>query len=115
MIIKLQNLKPFRYQDTEKSDGWVLTKVLSTPYAKANKLPMDIFDSVHNPGEAGAVFLPTRVLVTRGQANTDTDSDADYCMSPLHKCESAADCDIGNDALQKGDVCENGFCKRRQW
>jgi len=67
VIVFLINKK---YQDYEKSDGWVLAKIHNSPFAADNTVPFDIYDAVHNPGEAGALFLPTRVLITRGQKNT---------------------------------------------
>jgi hypothetical protein len=95
------------YQDLEKTNGWVVAKVLNTAHDEAFK-PWDVYDAVTNPGEQGALFLPTRVLITRGQTQDG------YCESPVHRCESKEDCDIGNADLQK-EECSNGFCMRRQW
>ena len=33
-------------------------------------IPFDVFDAVVNPGESGALFIPTRVLVTKGQSQS---------------------------------------------
>lgn len=96
-----------QYLDTEKTTGWILGKVVN-PAHDEQGLPWDIMDSVTNPGEQGAVFIPTRVLVTRQQVQEG------YCESKLHPCGSPEDCDIGNEALQKPE-CSNGFCMRRQW
>merc|ERR1719265_2425520 len=97
-----------QYLDREKTSGWVIPKVINPAHTKDANLPFDLFDSVTNPGEQGAAFLPTRILVTKGQAQED------FCPSPSHKCKSAEDCDIGNDALQKKE-CVDGFCNRRGW
>jgi hypothetical protein len=96
-----------QYLDAEKTSGWTLTKVVNPAHDEEGN-PWDIMDSVTNPGESGAVFVPTRVLVTKGQVQEG------FCESSLHPCEGAEDCDIGNDALQKAE-CSNGFCMRRQW
>jgi len=96
-----------QYLDTEKTSGWVLTKVVNPAHDEDGN-PWDIMDSVTNPGEQGAVFIPTRVVVTRGQVQEG------YCESKLHPCKGPEDCDIGDEALQKSE-CSNGFCMRRQW
>merc|ERR1719311_2022749 len=81
------------YFDTEKTNGLVVTKIAApsdkAPDAKA-KLPWDISDFSSNPGEQGAVFLPTRILTTRGQVQDG------YCKSPAHPCKSDADCNVGS-------------------
>eukprot|EP00931_Biecheleriopsis_adriatica_P093007 TRINITY_DN66756_c0_g1_i1.p1 TRINITY_DN66756_c0_g1~~TRINITY_DN66756_c0_g1_i1.p1 ORF type:complete len:355 (+),score=61.48 TRINITY_DN66756_c0_g1_i1:160-1224(+) len=99
------------YQDTEKSVGWILTEQLK-PQMSHLGMSWDIYDRVTNPGEAGAVFIPTRVLVTRGQTQED-----EFCESPKHPCKGPADCkDIGDPiGRPKTDVCQNGFCRLRQW
>jgi hypothetical protein len=96
-----------QYLDKEKTTGWILTKVVNPAHDKDGN-PWDIMDSVTNPGDQGAVFVPTKVLVTRGQVQEG------YCESKLHPCSAPADCDIGDEALQKPE-CSNGFCVRRQW
>jgi hypothetical protein len=95
------------YQDIEKTNGWVVMKVLNTAHSDKG-WPFDTYDAVTNPGEQGALFLPTRVLITRGQTQDG------FCQSPLHTCESDKDCKIGNKDLQK-EECNNGMCMRRQW
>lgn len=95
------------YQDIEKTDGWIISKVMN-PVHDDKFRPWDIYDSVTNPGESGAVFLPTRVLITRGQ------TEEGFCESPAHSCKSAEDCDIGNTELQKVE-CVNNMCMRRGW
>jgi hypothetical protein len=99
------------YYDTEKTNGLVVTKIIASPDkapdAKA-KLPWDISDFAANPGEQGAVFLPTRILTTRGQVEDG------YCGSPRHPCKTSTDCSTSNKALQKAE-CSNGMCMRRQW
>lgn len=106
MIVKRE------YLEVEKTNGVVLTKIV-TPMveesAQSAGPPLDIFDFSVNPGEQGAVFLPTRVVVTRGQVQEG------FCESPMHQCKVPADCDIGDSKLQKSDACTNGHCIRRQW
>merc|ERR1719171_2889634 len=55
-----------QYLDSEKTSGWTITKVVNPAHDEEGN-PWDIMDSVTNPGESGAVFIPTRVLVTKGQ------------------------------------------------
>jgi hypothetical protein len=62
-----------QYLDTEKTTGWTLTKVVNPAHDEDGN-PWDIMDSVTNPGEQGAVFVPTRVLVTNGRFKKDTAS-----------------------------------------
>jgi len=69
---------------------------------------VDIFDAATNPGEQGAFFVPTRMLITKGQVQED------FCENYFHPCKAPTDCDIGNDMLQKPE-CSNGFCVRRGW
>lgn len=96
-----------QYLDKEKTNGWVLGRVINPAHDETN-IPWDIMDSVTNPGEQGAVFVPTRILVTRGQVQDG------FCESTLHPCNSDADCDIGHEEMQM-TKCSNGFCMRRQW
>eukprot|EP00933_Yihiella_yeosuensis_P000704 TRINITY_DN101117_c0_g1_i1.p1 TRINITY_DN101117_c0_g1~~TRINITY_DN101117_c0_g1_i1.p1 ORF type:complete len:353 (-),score=61.06 TRINITY_DN101117_c0_g1_i1:34-1092(-) len=96
------------YQDTEKSAGWILTKV-QQPQVSHLGMSWDVYDRITNPGESGAVFIPTRVVITRGQTQED-----EYCESPIHPCKTGKDCNVGNPLVQKME-CSNGFCMRRQW
>eukprot|EP00435_Cladocopium_sp_Y103_P047209 s559_g13.t2 len=96
------------YQDTEKSTGWMLTKVVK-PQISHLGISWDAYDRITNPGESGAVFVPTRILITRGQTQED-----EYCESPSHPCKEARDCNVGDPKVQKME-CQNGFCMRRQW
>eukprot|EP00438_Fugacium_kawagutii_P003987 Skav200877 [mRNA] locus=scaffold4880:16105:53811:+ [translate_table: standard] len=96
------------YQDTEKSVGWMLTKVVK-PQVSHLGISWDAYDRITNPGESGAVFIPTRILITRGQTQED-----EYCESPAHPCKEARDCNVGDPKIQKME-CQNGFCMRRQW
>lgn len=100
MIIKQQ------YLDFEKSNGFVMTKVLNPAYAN-DTIPFDVFDSVVNPGESGAIFVPTRVLVTKGQ------SQKGVCESGGHPCEADGDCDSDDDLMS--GTCSNKMCMRRGW
>jgi len=95
-----------QYLDREKSNGFVMTKVINPSYAN-DTIPFDIFDSLTNPGESGAVFIPTRVLITRDQSQKDS------CENPGYPCESNAQCDTG-DEIMTGE-CKNKMCVRRGW
>merc|ERR1719262_4335 len=79
MIIKRQ------YLDYEKSNGFIMTKVLNPSYAN-DTIPFDVFEAVHNPGESGALFIPTRVMVTRNQGQTSlrmlTTRSRSTCLKP---------------------------------
>lgn len=97
-----------QHLDQDKSNGQILTEVRHTGRDKFG-LPWDVFDVDINPGESGATFVPTRVVVTKGQTEDGT-----YCPSPLHTCERDNDCDIDNDDLQK-PKCVSGMCMRRQY
>lgn len=101
-----------KHIDSEKSMGWILPTVLQPAHSLEEGLPFDIFDSVTNPGEQGAVFIPTRIVETKGQAQS-AGLDG-FCASPLHPCETAVDCDIGQPELQQ-QSCVGGMCMRRQW
>merc|ERR1719235_2207380 len=100
MIIKRQ------YLDYEKSNGFIMTKVLNPAYAN-DTIPFDVFEAVQNPGESGALFIPTRVMVTRGQSQKGN------CENPGYPCESNEDCDTGDD-MSTGK-CSKGMCVRRGW
>lgn len=97
-----------QYLASEKSTGWVISKVMN-PQLSHLGVNWDVYDRVTNPGEQGAVFIPTRVLITRGQTQ------GDFCESPVHNCSKPADCDIGNEELQKNECTATGRCLRRQW
>jgi len=100
MIIKRQ------YLDNEKSNGFIMTKVLNPSYAN-DTIPFDVFEAVANPGESGALFVPTRVMVTKGQSQKGS------CENPGFPCESDEDCDSGDD-MNTGK-CSKGMCVRRGW
>eukprot|EP00397_Hematodinium_sp_SG-2012_P037969 GEMP01041240.1.p1 GENE.GEMP01041240.1~~GEMP01041240.1.p1 ORF type:complete len:357 (+),score=74.13 GEMP01041240.1:254-1324(+) len=97
-----------QYLDSEKTTGWVTAQILNPAHIKDANLPFDLFESVTNPGEQGAVFLPTRILVTKDQVQ------GGYCGTHLQKCTLHDDCDIQNDVLQKPQ-CVDGQCQRMQW
>lgn len=97
-----------QYLDFEKAMGWITIKAMK-PQMSQEGFSWDVFDRVTNPGEQGAIFIPTRVLVTKGQTQED-----EYCESPVHKCTTDDDCDIGNELLQRKE-CVNNHCMRRQW
>lgn len=98
------------YLDEEKSQGWILTKVSNPQASLSHPGEMwDTFDRITNPSEQGAVFIPTRILATKGQTQDDV-----FCESPLHNCSSNEECDIGEPDLQRAE-CVNNHCMRRQW
>jgi len=97
------------YQDTEKSTGWILTKVIKPQFDDIANISWDVFDTVTNPGESGAVFIPTRILVTQEQTQ-----DNEWCQDPHLPCKVDADCKT--DSAKAGrEKCQNGFCMKRQW
>lgn len=96
-----------QYLDFEKSSGWCIVQVLNNQKSDIG-VTWDTYDRITNPGEQGAVFIPTRILTTKGQTQDS------FCESPLHTCSTNKDCDIGNQNLQKS-ICSNGRCMRRQW
>jgi hypothetical protein len=96
-----------QYLDLEKTQGWIIVEVLNNQKSDLG-FTWDAYDRITNPGEQGAVFIPTKVLVTKEQTQ------GDYCESPLHPCSTNEDCDIDNEAQQKSQ-CVNGHCMRRQW
>mmetsp|Transcript_10487 Transcript_10487/g.29148 ORF Transcript_10487/g.29148 Transcript_10487/m.29148 type:complete len:348 (-) Transcript_10487:192-1235(-) len=100
-----------RYLDNEKSTGWIIVKVMKPQISNQDKL-WDVYDRITNPGELGAAFIPTRILITRGQ--TQEEPEGPYCESPMHNCSVPDDCDIGDPLLQKAE-CNEGRCMRRQW
>jgi hypothetical protein len=96
-----------QYLDFEKSSGWIIVQVLNHQKSDLG-ITWDTYDRITNPGEQGAVFIPTRVLITKGQTQDG------FCESLIHTCSKPEDCDIDNDQLQKSE-CVNGHCMRRQW
>lgn len=102
------------YQDTEKSTGWILTKVMKPQYDHIAGISWDVFDTVTNPGESGAVFIPIRVLVTQEQTQ-ERYEDNDWCQDPSQPCKFDSDCKT--DATLSGGrgKCKDGLCVKRQW
>jgi len=96
-----------QYLDFEKSSGWIIVQVLNHQKSDLG-ITWDTYDRITNPGEQGAVFVPTRILITKGQTQEG------FCESLLHTCTKPEDCDIDNELLQKSE-CVNGHCMRRQW
>jgi len=96
-----------QYLDFEKSSGWIIVQVLNHQKSDTG-INWDTYDRITNPGEQGAVFIPTRILTTRGQTQDS------FCEAIVHTCKKNEDCDIGNEMLQKSQ-CTNGHCMRRQW
>jgi len=96
-----------QYLDFEKSSGWIIVQVLNHQKSDLG-ITWDTYDRITNPGEQGAVFVPTRILTTRAQTQEG------FCESPVHPCKKPEDCDIDNELLQKSQ-CSNGYCMRRQW
>merc|ERR1719181_350426 len=89
-----------QYLDLEKTQGWIIVEVLNNQKSDLG-FTWDAYDRITNPGEQGAVFIPTRILTTRAQTQ------GDYCESPLHPCVTNEDCDVDNDAVQLSK-CVNG-------
>lgn len=96
-----------QYLDFEKSTGWIITQVLNQQTSNLGVI-WDTYDRITNPGEQGAVFIPTKILITKGQTQDH------FCESPLHPCKTNEDCDIDDERAQQSQ-CSNGFCMRRQW
>jgi hypothetical protein len=96
-----------QYLDFEKSSGWIIVQVLNQQTSDTGQI-WDTYDRITNPGEQGAVFIPTKILITKGQTQDG------FCESPAHNCTINADCDIDNELLQKSQ-CQNLHCMRRQW
>lgn len=96
-----------QYLDFEKSSGWIIVQVLNNQKSDLG-VTWDTYDRITNPGEQGAVFIPTRILITKAQTQDH------FCESLVHTCTMPADCDIDNELLQKSE-CVNGHCMRRQW
>jgi len=96
-----------QYLDFEKSSGWIIVQVLNNQKSDLG-VTWDTYDRITNPGEQGAVFIPTRILITKGQTQEG------FCESMVHTCTVPADCDIDNELLSKSE-CVNGHCMRRQW
>lgn len=65
-----------RHLENEKSMGWALCRIHKAAYSGTLGLPWDVYDSLVNSGEVGAAFIPTRLVVTRGQTQ-----DAPGCTS----------------------------------
>lgn len=97
-----------KYLEQEKVQGFVLVKVMKPQFSQ-DGVPWDVYDRVVNPGERGATFIPTRIVITKGQTQGEA-----YCESPLHGCKTNEDCNIHNPKLQKAE-CVNEHCMRRQW
>lgn len=93
--------------ETEYATGWNVLKVNNLPRSTSRSDPWDLYDGMTNPGEMGGAFIPLRIVVTRGQSSG-------FCPSPAHPCKTAADCDVGDEAIQRKE-CTGGRCVRMQW
>lgn len=104
------------YHEKEKVPGWITVKVLNSQKSTYSHLgeelgiTWDNYDRITNPGELGAVFIPTRVVITRGQEQ----GDEVFCRDPQHMCVADSECDVNNRRIQLPE-CEAGGCMRRQW
>merc|ERR1719276_14234 len=73
------------YHEKERVPGWITVKVLNSQKSTFSHLgeefgiTWDNYDRITNPGELGAVFIPTRVVITRGQDQGDWRT---HCGSP---------------------------------
>jgi len=132
MIVLVGNKE---YLEKEKSGGWITCSILNpqrSNIGEPTEFSWDVYDRVTNPGELGAIFIPTRIVVTKGQVQGCPDDDPDcdpYCPSPTHPCVEDADCDVGNALLQRSDAgacaqvekegdsgpITEGQCMRHQW
>lgn len=100
-----------QYLAFEKTNGFMMTKVLTPTYLNVTEdspgLPFDVYEAFSNPGESSALFIPTRVVVTRGQSQKGD------CPNPAFSCKADKDCDTG-EAVSAAK-CEKGSCVRRGW
>jgi hypothetical protein len=53
-----------QYLDFEKSSGSISIQVLNHQKSDLG-ISWDKFDTITNPGESGAVFIPTKVVITK--------------------------------------------------
>lgn len=108
------------YLEKEKATGWITCQILNAQRSnigEPSEFNWDVYDRVTNPGELGAIFVPTRIVKTSSQ---EQGPDVE-CPSPLHPCTTDADCATGNPLLASG-VCNQdtsvggvGQCMRSQW
>lgn len=97
-----------QYLDFEKTSGWIMVQVVNHQTSDTGVL-WDTYERVTNPGEQGAVFVPTRIMITKAQ------NQAGFCESFLHNCTKNKHCDIGDERRQKSVCGPSGHCMRRQW
>lgn len=97
-----------QYLDNEKTSGWTICKVRQ-PQLSQLGVPWDVYDRITNPGEQSAVFIPTRILVTKGQSQESA------CESPIHNCTTKKDCDVGHAEGMSEGCSANGKCIRHEW
>lgn len=97
-----------KYLQEEKVQGRCIVEVNKLQYSDQG-IPWDIYDRVVMPSEQGAIFIPTRVLITRGQTQDDQ-----FCEAPRVPCNTNEDCNVQNENVQKAE-CVNKHCLRRQW
>eukprot|EP00928_Gymnodinium_smaydae_P045226 TRINITY_DN30168_c0_g1_i1.p1 TRINITY_DN30168_c0_g1~~TRINITY_DN30168_c0_g1_i1.p1 ORF type:complete len:369 (-),score=91.51 TRINITY_DN30168_c0_g1_i1:49-1155(-) len=96
-----------QYRDNEKTSGWLSCKVMQPQLSHLN-IPWDVYDRVTNPGEVGAVFIPTRVLVTKGQTQ------GSFCESATRNCTTNRDCESAKNIPSNG-CAASGRCLLKQW
>jgi hypothetical protein len=94
----------------EKTTGWITAKVMGAQIDHLGQ-SWDVYDRITSPGEQGAIFIPTRIVTTKGQVQKK----GQYCESIVNACHKPSDCDIGKDDLQKPNECVNGHCLRQMW
>jgi len=97
-----------KYLQEEKVQGRCIVEVMKLQYSDQG-IPWDVYDRVVMPSEQGAIFIPTRVLITRGQTQDDQ-----FCEAPRVPCNTNEDCNVQNENVQKAE-CVNKHCLRRQW
>lgn len=96
-----------QYLEMEKTSGWILMKALNQQRS-AIGVTWDIYDRITNPGEMGAIFIPTRIFVTKNQTEG-------VCKSLTEQCKTHEDCLKNHELEAIPDSCDNGYCKITQW
>uniref|UniRef100_A0A0G4GMZ5 Uncharacterized protein n=1 Tax=Chromera velia CCMP2878 TaxID=1169474 RepID=A0A0G4GMZ5_9ALVE len=97
------------YLQVEYAPGFLLSDLMG-PTRTDKGMPLDLFDTATNPGEVGAIFFPTRLLVTKKQAY------GGRCSQPTMPCEADDDCSQeGDGAGDKGTCGDDKRCVAVGW
>eukprot|EP00743_Colponemidia_sp_Colp-15_P010532 GILK01011607.1.p1 GENE.GILK01011607.1~~GILK01011607.1.p1 ORF type:complete len:412 (-),score=58.17 GILK01011607.1:150-1319(-) len=97
------------YVDVELSEGLVVVTASGTAFsalADGQIRPWDKVDAIFPPTEPGAIFVPTRALITRKQT-------VDECGSPYEPCQIDSDCE--DSPPYKRRKCTPKGCTVLQW